>query len=131
MMDHFHINQIDGIILIKVDLVDATDKEAKTLLEVFERYLLFDGSKIVIDLASCSHIDSTFIGMIVKIFKKVHETNGQLKLVFPQLSIVDSFRVIGISKILKYFDSADEAMVDFQSEIHERSILLDEEVIKN
>ena len=115
-MEHFQVNQIDGIVVIKVDLINATDKEAKTLLQVFERYLLFDGSKIVIDLASCSHIDSTFIGMIVKIFKKVSENNGQLKLIFPQLSIVDSFRIIGITKILKCYYSADEALAAFQTE---------------
>jgi anti-anti-sigma factor len=114
-MEHFQVNQIDGIVVIRVDLVNATDKEAKTLLEVFERYLLFDGSRIVMDLASCSHIDSTFIGMMVKIFKKVSENNGQLKLVFPQLSIVDSFRIIGITKILNCYDSADEALASFQT----------------
>jgi anti-anti-sigma factor len=129
-MNHFHINQIDGIILIKVDLVDATDKEAKTLMEVFERYLLFDGSKIFIDLTSCSHIDSTFIGMIVKIFKKVSEHKGQLKLVFPQLSTVDSFRVIGITKILKCYDSADEALDAYRAEQMNSSIVLKEEIYK-
>jgi anti-anti-sigma regulatory factor len=54
--------------------------------------------------------------MIVKIFKKVSENNGQLKLVFPQLSIIDSFRIIGITKILKCYYSADEALASFQTE---------------
>jgi anti-anti-sigma factor len=125
-MEHFQVNQIDGIVVIRVDLVNAKDKEAKTLLEVFERYLLFDGSRIVIDLASCSHIDSTFIGMIVKIFKKVSENNGQLKLVFPQLSIIDSFRIIGITKILKCYYSKDEALAAFQTEQLNLSAVLNE-----
>lgn len=130
-MEHFHLNQTDGIVVIKVDLINATDREAKTLLEIFERYLLFDGSKILIDLTSCSHIDSTFIGMIVKIFKKVSGNNGQLKLVFPQLSIIDSFRVIGISKILKCYDSADDALAAFKAEQLDRSFLLNEEINRN
>ena len=125
-MEHFQVNQTDGIVVIKVDLIDATDKEAKTLLEVFERYLLFDGSKIVIDLDSCSHIDSTFIGMIVKIFKKINENNGQLKLIFPQLSVIDSFRIIGITKILKCYNSADEVLADFHTEQLKRSAVLSE-----
>ena len=130
-MEHFQVNQIDGIVVIKVDLIDATDKEAKTLLEVFERYLLFDGSKIVIDLDSCSHIDSTFIGMIVKIFKKINENNGQLKLIFPQLSVIDSFRIIGITKILKCYNSADEALAAFHTEQLNRSTVLSEVTILN
>jgi len=125
-MEQFQINQIDGIVIIKVDLINATDKEAKTLFETFERYLLFDGSKIFIDLTSCSHIDSTFIGMIVKIFKRISENNGQLKLVFPQLSTVDSFRIIGITKILKCYDSADEALAAFQTEQLNVSAVLNE-----
>lgn len=125
-MEQFQINQIDGIVIIKVDHINATDKEAKTLFETFERYLLFDGSKIFIDLTSCSHIDSTFIGMIVKIFKRISENNGQLKLVFPQLSTVDSFRIIGITKILKCYDSADEALAAFQTEQLNVSAVLNE-----
>ena len=125
-MEQFQINQIDGIVIIKVDHINATDKEAKTLFETFERYLLFDGSKIFIDLTSCSHIDSTFIGMIVKIFKRISENNGQLKLVFPQLSTVDSFRIIGITKILKCYDSADEALAAFQTEQLNVSSVLNE-----
>jgi len=125
-MEHFQVNQIDGIVVIKVDLINATDKEAKTLFETFERYLLFDGSKIFIDLTSCSHIDSTFIGMIVKIFKKVSENNGQLKLVFPQLSIIDSFRIIGVTKILKCYYSKDEALAAFQTEQLNVSAVLNE-----
>ncbi len=130
-MEQFQINQSDGIVVIKVNLINATDKEAKNLLEVFERYLLFDGSKIFIDLTSCSHIDSTFIGMIVKIFKKVSENNGQLKLVFPQLSTVDSFRVIGITKILKCYDSADEALAAYRTEQMNNSLVLNEEINRN
>ena len=125
-MEQFQINQIDGIVIIKVDHINATDKEAKTLFETFERYLLFDGSKIFIDLTSCSHIDSTFIGMIVKIFKRISENNGQLKLVFPQLSTVDSFRIIGITKMLKCYDSADEALAAFQTEQLNVSAVLNE-----
>lgn len=125
-MEHFQVNQIDGIVVIKVDLINATDKEAKTLLQVFVRYLLFDGSKIVIDLASCSHIDSTFIGMMVKIFKKARKNDGQLKLIFPQLSIVDSFRIIGITKILKCYSNSDEALVAFQTKQLNESVLLNE-----
>ncbi|MDH3268595.1 MAG: STAS domain-containing protein [Ignavibacteria bacterium] len=130
-MEHFQVNQIDGIVVIKVDLINATDKEAKTLLEIFERHMLFDGSKIFIDLTSCSHIESTFIGMIVKIFKRISENNGQLKLVFPQLSIVDSFRVIGITKILKCYDSADEALTAYRTERMNSSFVLNEEIIRN
>lgn len=130
-MEHFHLNQTDGIVVIKVNLINATEREAKTLLEIFERYLLFDGSKILIDLSSCSHIDSTFIGMIVKIFKNVSGNSGQLKLVFPQLSIIDSFRVIGISKILKCYDSTEEALAAFKADQLDRNFLLNEELIRN
>ncbi len=130
-MEHFQISQTEGIVVIKVDLINATDKEANTLLEIFEKYLLFDGSKILIDLTSCSHIDSTFIGMLVKIFKKVSENEGQLKLIFPQLSIVDSFRIIGITKILKCYDSSDQAMADYQRELLKRNILVNKEMVIN
>jgi len=130
-MEDFPINHIDNIVVVKVDLVSATLRDVKTLWEEFEKNNLFDHSKIIIDLSSCMHVDSTFIGMVVKIFKKVNDNKGELRLVFPQLSSIESFRVIGISKILKCFDSVEEALIPLKLKLPLRNFVLSEQINLN
>jgi len=108
-MDDFQIYYKDNIAVVKVDLVSATLRDAQPLWNEFENYALFNHSKIIIDLSTCAHVDSTFIGMIIKIFKRVIENNGQLNLVFPQLFSIEQLRVIGIKKIINCYDNLEEA----------------------
>jgi stage II sporulation protein AA (anti-sigma F factor antagonist) len=126
-MDNFSIKYVKDIAVVKVDLPAATMRDARTLWESMVNDSLFDRQKIVIDLSSCSFIDSTFIGMIVKIFKRVNENHGVMKLVFPQITDIESFRVTGIAKILECFKSLDNAIQSFNPESTISKIDLDEQ----
>jgi len=130
-MEEFQINQIGNIVVVKVDPVSATLRDAQPLWEEFEKNNLFDNNKIIIDISRCVHIDSTFMGMIVKIFKRVSENNGLLKLVFPQLSSIDSFRISGITKVLDCFDTLEEALAMLRSNLSVNDLLLKEEISRN
>jgi len=130
-MQIFQINQTNNIVIVKVDPVSATLRDAQPFWEEFEKNNLFNQSKIIIDISLCIHIDSTFMGMIVKIFKKVSGNNGQLKLVFPQLSSIDSFRISGITKVLECFDSLDEALTVLKSNLLVSDLLSTEEINRN
>lgn len=125
-MDNFSIKYVKDIAVVKVDLPAATMRDASTLWESMINESLFDREKIIIDLSSCSFIDSTFIGMIVKIFKRINEKHGVMKLVFPQITDIESFRVTGIAKILECFKSHDNAIQSFNPESVVSKIELDE-----
>ena len=109
-MEDFQIDYIDDILVVKVDLIAATLRDAQPLWNEFENCMLFNHSKIIIDLSTCVHIDSTFIGMIIKIFKRVNENYEKLSLVFPQLSSIEALRVVGIKKIIDCYDNLEEAL---------------------
>ncbi|HEY6625415.1 MAG TPA: STAS domain-containing protein [Ignavibacteriaceae bacterium] len=130
-MEDSQINQIGNIVVVKVDPVSATLRDAQPFWEEFEKNNLFDHNKIIIDISCCVHIDSTFMGMIVKIFKKVNGNNGQLKLVFPQLSSIDSFRISGITKVLECFDTLEEALAMLRLNLSVNDLLLKEEISRN
>ena len=130
-MEEFQINQIGNIVVVKVDPVSSTLKDAMPFWEEFEKNNLFDHNKIIIDISRCVHIDSTFMGMIVKIFKRVSGNNGQLKLVFPQLSSIDSFRISGITKVLECFDTLEEALAMLRLNLSVSDLLLKEEISRN
>ena len=110
-MEDFKIFYQENIAIIKVDLVTATLRDARPLWNKFEIMNLFEQSKIIVDLSTCSYIDSTFIGMLVKIFKRISESEGQMMIVFPPLlSPIQTFRFMGLTKIVNCFDNLDEAI---------------------
>lgn len=124
-MDDFKINVIDDIAVVKVDILIATHRDAKPLWDELESRLMFKWKKLILDLSPCNYIDSTFIGMVVKIFRKVSEKNGQMALVFPKINMMESFSVLGITKILPNFNSLEEALDSLGSQPENQKINFD------
>jgi anti-sigma B factor antagonist/stage II sporulation protein AA (anti-sigma F factor antagonist) len=106
----FQINIIDEIVVVKVDILIATHRDAKPLWDEFESKLLFNRKKVVIDLSFCNNVDSTFLGMLVKILRKLNERGGQLALVFPKLVKQELFIVTGINKIIPCYNTLAESL---------------------
>jgi anti-anti-sigma regulatory factor len=125
-MDNFSISTIDDIAVVKVDIAAATLRDSQGLWDKMAADSIFDQPKIIIDLTPCTFIDSTFIGMIVKIFKKVSEKNSFLKLAFPQITDLESFRVIGITKIVECFNSLENAIESFKPGASTPKITIDQ-----
>lgn len=125
-MENFTISYKKDIVIVKVDLPAATMRDSQFLWETLANDSLFDKEKIIIDLSDCSFIDSTFIGMIVKIFKRISEKHGVMKLVFPQITDIESFRVIGIAKILECFNSLENAIESFNPDSSVSKIEIDQ-----
>lgn len=109
-MSDFQVNIIDEIVVVKVDILIATHRDAKPLWDEFESKLLFNRKRIVIDLSFCNNVDSTFLGILVKILRKLNEKGGQLALVFPKLVKQELFIVTGINKIIPCFNTLNEAL---------------------
>jgi anti-anti-sigma factor len=112
-MDEFKINFTKDIVVVKVDIITATLRDAKPLWDEFESHLIFNQKKIIIDFSDCHSVDSTFMGMIVKIYKKVKDQDVIIKIAFPQEKKAFSFQMIGISKIIDCYDSLEEALDSF------------------
>lgn len=126
-MENFTISYTKDIVIVKVDLPAATMRDSQFLWETLANDSLFDKEKIIVDLSACSFIDSTFIGMIVKIFKRINEKHGVMKLVFPQITDIESFRVIGIAKILECFNSVENAIESFSPDSSVSKIEIDQQ----
>lgn len=125
-MDIFNLEIAEGVAIVKVDIPSATLREAKPMWELFESEMIFDWKRIIIDLSVCTFIDSTFIGMIIKLYRRINESNSQLKLVFPQITDIESFRVVGITKIIECFKSIDLAVASFQPDSEVKRIHIEQ-----
>jgi anti-anti-sigma factor len=125
-MENFTLKIVDHIAIIKVELVSATLRDSQALWDMMDIDSIFEKQKIIIDLSGCGFIDSTFIGMIVKIFRQINENDGNLKLVFPQITDLESFRIIGITKILECFGTLANAIESYNPDSSVSKIDFDE-----
>ena len=130
-MDDIRIDNIDDICVINVNLSGEGYNEKLALWNEFENNSIFQKDKIIIDLSTCDLIDTVFMGVIVKIFRKVSENGGQLKLVFPQVTSIESFRVVGITKLLDCYWTQEETVESFNSQLSINKITLDENILSN
>ena len=127
----YKIKTITDIAIVTVDLLVATQRDAKPFWDQLENDLVLKWDKVIIDLSYCTLIDSTFVGMMVKIFKTVSSNNGQLKLVFPEKNARTYLHTTGIVRIIDCFNTLNEAVNSFDSKIPTRKISFDEELTYN
>ena len=130
-MDDFKIKIIDDIVIIVVDILVATHRDVKPLWDELESKSILDWDKIIIDLSFCTYVDSTFVGLIVKIYKRMYEKNGQLKLVFPETKAMIYFHTIGITRMVDCFNTLNQAVKSFDTKIPTRKIVFDDEISNN
>jgi len=112
-MENFSLKLVELVAVVKVELVSATLRDSQGLWDLMDMESIFEKKKIVIDLSSCTFVDSTFIGMIVKIYRHINEQGGILKLAFPQVTELESFRVMGITKIIECYPTVSAAAESF------------------
>jgi len=129
--DEFKIKITDDIAIVTVDLVVATQRDAKPIWDEMESKGILEWDKVIIDLSPCTLIDSTFIGMLVRIFKAISNKNGQMKLVFPEKSAKLFFHTTGITKIVNCYDTLDDAVNSINPKFPIRKISFNQEFYNN
>ncbi|MBN2169051.1 MAG: STAS domain-containing protein [Actinobacteria bacterium] len=64
--------------------------------------------KIVVDLDEVNFLDSTGLGVLVGGLKRVKQHEGELGIICNQEKVLRIFKITGLTKIFKMFESADE-----------------------
>jgi len=130
-LNDYKINIVDDIAIVTVDLLVATLRDAKPFWDELESKSILNWDKIIVDLSFCTFIDSTFIGILVKVFKTVSSRNGKMKLVFPEKNSVVYFHTTGITKIVDCFDTLSEAMDSFKLKLPTKKIIFENKFLNN
>lgn len=104
---------IGDVLIEKVNFSRATFKEAQIFKNRLEYDILKGNSKIIIDLSQCEYIDSTFLGTLVVILKKMAERSGEIKYVIPQPSALYLFKITGLYGVLNLYRNKEEALESF------------------
>lgn len=79
---------------------------------------------IIIDLGNVDYISSAGWGIFISEIKGIRENKGELKLVSMIPDVYDVFELLEFHYILKAFDTLDEAIADFDSNILNSGVML-------
>jgi anti-anti-sigma factor len=111
--EDFTKEMVGDVLIEKVNFSRATFKEAQEFKDRLVYAILRNNEKIIIDLSSCEYIDSTFLGALVVILKKMAERSGEIKYVIPQPSALYLFKITGLYGVLNLYRNREEALESF------------------
>jgi anti-sigma B factor antagonist len=100
--------------LIKVGgYVDTTTSQEldRTLEDLLKKEVI----RFVIDLEDVDYISSAGWGIFISEIKAIRRKGGDIKLVKMAPDVLEVFELLEFHRILKSYDSVDEALTDFQS----------------
>ena len=102
----------NGVTIVSVDgqLIVANRNELKDkVLKALEAGEL----KVVLDFSSTEYIDSSGLGVLVSVSKKIREAGGELRLAGLNEDLRMLFELTKLDTLFKICDTADEAVQSF------------------
>ena len=114
-MDVFEKISVDGVFVIVVHLISPTLLEANEFNEIIKEQVSFGQKRLVVDLSMCEHIDSTFLGELIKSFKKMTYIGGALRIVEPAVPAQDIFTSTDTLRLFDLFKTREDAIKSFDN----------------
>jgi anti-anti-sigma factor len=112
----FKTEKNGDVVIIQVFLNRATLAKAVKFKDLVSGLIDEGTSKLIIDLSICEYLDSTFLGAMISLLKKVNSLNGDLRLVYSKEMPSLVFVLSRMDKVFKVFNSLDEALESFNPE---------------
>lgn len=102
-------------VVFNVNLLRATLVEATEFRDLLDETISENRKDIIVNLAACEHLDSTFLGVLVSCYKRLKSQNRTLVIIEPieQSSIFLTLNSIG--KIFPLYTSVKVALEDIEN----------------
>lgn len=71
--------------------------------------------RLVLDLTEVSYVDSSGIGVILRILRENRERGGDLRLCCLQSPVAQIFQLVGLPNLMRTYDSCQEAVDSYGS----------------
>lgn len=103
----------NNIIIETVNLKRASTNEAEKFRSHFLNNLNGKVKGYIIDLTACEYMDSSFLGSIIFIYKKISESGRELKLVVLHQDIKILLEITSVNKFVGIFETKKAAIKSF------------------
>lgn len=104
----------NDVIVEVVELTRATLNEVDEFKQRLVENIDNGYKKIIVDLAGCEFIDSTFLGALVIALKKVTSFGGDLRLVGFQPTVHSMFELTRMYRVFETFKTKEDAILSFK-----------------
>jgi len=111
--EDFTVDTIDGISIVKINLIRVTHRDLNDFLQVLNLILEANQNRMIINFADCQYVDSMIIGLLIITVKKVRNLEGDIRLVVPHENINNTFSQTRLDKIFKQFGTLEQALTSF------------------
>ncbi|MFZ0454802.1 MAG: STAS domain-containing protein [Ignavibacteriaceae bacterium] len=115
-MEDFDRIILKDVVIEIVNLTRATCKEALDFKDVLSSDMDRNFKKIVIDIRQCEFIDSTFLGAMVFIKKRLFEVGGDVRIVKSHSNIRTIMEKVGTNKFFSIYDSIESAVRSYDTD---------------
>ena len=93
----------------KLNLGDAVDRFRDTLADL----MASGDTRVVLDLSEVPWIDSSGIGLLVKVLTSAKQNGGSVKLLNPSKFTVQTLKMICLLDLFEVFDDQERAVASF------------------
>ncbi len=111
MGDHFEVSGSGRTVITLTGELDAHD--APRLRELFAGAMeraSAEGRDVLLDLTQVTFLDSTVLGSIVGLLRRVREADGELGVVLPRGTALRIFEITGLDTILTTYPTRAAAL---------------------
>lgn len=107
----------NNTIIETVNLKRAITNDAEEFKTHFLNNVNGKVKRYIIDLTKCEYMDSSFLGSIIFIYKKISESGGELKLVAPHQDIKILLEITSVNKFVDIYDTKAAAIKGFNKKV--------------
>ena len=110
------IQHIDhAIVLTFSDRQILEEKNIRTLQESIVAVIdECEGIHLVLDFCNVEFLSSAVLGLLIRISKRVHEDNGQIRLCHISPKIYEVFKITQLTKVFDIYRDIDDALASFK-----------------
>ena len=106
--------EIGDILLINVELYSANLEKAVPFRDYLMKLFNSGKTKLIVNLSHSEYIDSTFLGSLVFVLKKMNAAKGEMRLVLGKSSKASTmFEITNMNKVFKVFENVENAKASF------------------
>ncbi len=95
---------------ITLKLKNANFEKSSSFKNYLNNHIAIGAKKIIIDLKECKSVDSTFLGALVMVLKKIKKNNGHIVILHSEDFVNSTFYLMNMSRIFKCYSKHNMAV---------------------